>query len=108
MWARIVRDEKGTFAAIVEGKDCTPEQALIRELFTGVLVFNSKSLFETLPLLHRENAQHEYYLTEVPELMLKRGMKVETYHIADGETLHGVNTPEDLVICDRILKRDDA
>ena len=104
MWARIVRDEKGDFSAIVEGKDCTPEQAAIKELFSGVIVFNSKSLFEVLPEVGCANAQKEYYLTEVPELLVKRGMRVDTYRINDGEDLRGINTPEDLEICERLLK----
>lgn len=105
MWARVVRDEKGAFAAIVEGKDCTPEQAQIKELFSGVMVFNSKSLFEILPQVGCANAQKEYYLTEVPELMVKQGMKVETYFTKDGDDLRGINTPEDLEACERILQQ---
>lgn len=103
MWARVIRDADGGFSAIVEGKDCTPEQAQTKELFSGVLAFDSRALFETLPLVGRHNAQGEYYLTEVPELMLRHGKKVETFHIADGNSLRGVNTPEDLAICDALL-----
>ena len=105
MWARITRDAEGKFAAIVEGKDCTPEQAQIKELFAGVLVFDSKALFDILPQMGCANAQQEYYVTEVPELMLKRGLKVDTYFIADGDDLRGINTPEDLEVCERILKK---
>lgn len=105
MWARVTRDAKGAFAAIVEGKDCTPEQAQIKELFSGVMVFNSKSLFEILPQVGCANAQKEYYLTEVPELMVKQGMKVETYFTKDGDDLRGINTPEDLEACERILQQ---
>lgn len=104
MWARVTRDEAGKFQAIVEGKDCTPEQAQIKELFSGVIVFNSKSLFSVLPQVGCANVQKEYYLTEVPELMAKQGMKVETYFIKDGNDLHGINTPEDLQMCEKILK----
>lgn len=103
LWARVVRDENGTFSRIVEGKDCTPEQATIKELFSGVIVFNSKSLFEVLPELGCANVQKEYYITEVPEIMAKKGMKVETYFTEDGDDLRGINTPEDLEICERIL-----
>ena len=103
LWARITRDNNGDFSAIVEGKDCTPEQAKIKELFAGVIVFNSRSLFSTLPEISTNNVQKEYYLTEVPELMARKGMKVGTYHIDDGDDLRGVNTPEDMVICERIL-----
>lgn len=104
LWARVVRDEKGAFSAIVEGKDCTPEQAQIKELFSGVMAFNSKSLFHVLPMVGCENVQKEYYVTEVPELMVKQGMKVETYFTKDGDDLRGINTPEDLEVCERILR----
>lgn len=103
LWARILRDESGKFLGIVEGKDCTPEQAKIKELFSGVMVFNSRALFELLPELGCSNVQKEYYVTEVPELMVKRGMKVETYFTKDGNDLRGINTPEDLEICEKIL-----
>lgn len=105
MWARVTRDEKGNFAAIVEGKDCTPEQAQIKELFSGVMVFDSKALFRVLPAVGCANVQKEYYVTEVPELMVKRGLKVETYFTKDGDDLRGVNTPEDLEACERILRQ---
>lgn len=105
MWAKVARDANGNFAAIVEGKDCNEEQKKIKELFSGVMVFNSKSLFEILPQVGCANAQKEYYLTEVPELMVKQGMKVETYFIPDGDDLRGVNTPEELEVCERILRQ---
>lgn len=108
LWARVTRDEKGDFKAIVEGKDCTPEQAQIKELFSGVIVFNSKSLFSILPQMGCANAQKEYYLTEVPELMAKQGMKVQTYFTKDGDDLRGINTPEDLEMCEKILKQRHA
>ena len=108
MWARIVRDKDGNFQRIVEGKDCTPEQAIIKELFSGVLVFDSKKLFEMLPLVDRNNVQGEYYLTEVPELMVSHGMKVLTYMTDDGDDLRGVNTIEDMVTCEKIMKKREA
>ncbi len=103
LWARVLRDDQGDFCAIVEGKDCTPEQAQIKELFSGVMVFNSKSLFQVLPQVGCANVQQEYYVTEVPELMVKQGMKVQTYFTKDGDDLRGINTPEDLDICEKIL-----
>lgn len=105
LWARVIRDENGCFSRIVEGKDCTPEEAAIKELFSGVLVFNSKSLFKILPLVGCANVQKEYYVTEVPELMVRHGMKVETYFTKDGDDLRGINTPEDLEVCERILAK---
>ena len=105
LWARVLRDEEGKFSAIIEGKDCDEEQAKIKELFAGVLVFDSKELFKLLPELGCANVQHEYYVTEVPEMMVKRGLKVDTYFTADGDDLRGINTPEDLEICEKILMK---
>ncbi len=104
MWARVVRDNKGRFERVVEGKDCTPAEERITELFSGAMVFNSKSLFGILPELDCANVQKEYYLTEVPELMVTKGMKVDTYFNDDGDDLRGVNAPEDLEMCERILE----
>lgn len=105
LWARVVRDEQGNFSAIVEGKDCTPQQAQIKELFSGVMIFNSRSLFQILPQVGCANVQKEYYLTQVPELMVKEGMKVNTFLTEDGDDLRGINTPEDLEVCERILQK---
>ncbi len=105
MWARIIRDNNGRFARVVEGKDCTPEEAEIKELFSGAMIFNSRSLFDMLPKLGCANVQKEYYVTEVPELMVSHGMKVETYFNKDGDDLRGINSPEDFEICESILKK---
>ncbi|MBQ6546227.1 MAG: NTP transferase domain-containing protein [Lachnospiraceae bacterium] len=105
MWARIIRDENGRFARIVEGKDCTPEQAKTKELFAGVLAFDAKALFETLPLVDRNNVQGEYYLTEVPELLAKKGLPVETWKTDDPDDLRGVNTIEDLIRCEKVMRK---
>lgn len=108
LWARVIRDGNGCFSRIVEGRDCTLEQAKIKELFSGVMVFNNKSLFSVLPEVGCSNVQKEYYVTEVPELMVKKGMRVETYFTEDGDDLRGINTPEDLEICEKILKKRDT
>ena len=103
-YGRIVRDGDGNFAGIVEAKDCTEEQRKITELNSGVAVFKGKSLFEILPKLRNNNKQSEYYLTDVPMLMLSEGKyKVDTFAIEDGDEIRGVNTPEELVTVERIL-----
>ena len=105
MWARIVRDGQGRFRSIVEGKDCTPEQSKIKELFAGVLVFDSRLLFDYLPRLGTANVQHEYYLTEIPEMMAADGLSVELFPTDDPDDLRGINTPDDVVVCENILKK---
>ena len=105
MWAHIIRDADGRFSRIVEGKDCTPEQLRQPELFAGVLAFDSKSLFNLLPSLSTNNVQHEYYLTAIPELMAQKGMTVETFPTDDSDDLRGINSPDDIPICEAILKK---
>ena len=104
-WARVVRDGNGAFSRIVEAKDCTAEEAELEELFSGVLTFDSEALFKTLPEVGIQNAQGEYYLTEVPELMVRKGLKVETFETDDGDDLRGVNTVEDLKACEAVMRR---
>ena len=104
-WARVVRDGNGNFASIVEAKDCTDTQKQIKELFSGVLAFDSKELFRILPEVGTHNVQGEYYLTEVPELMARKGMKVECFMTDDGDDLRGVNTKEDLLICEEVMRK---
>ena len=105
MWAHVTRDADGRFQSIVEGKDCTPEQLRQPELFAGVLVFDSKLLFEYLPKLHTANVQHEFYLTEIPELMARHGLTVETFPTNDPDDMRGINTPDDIPVCEAILRR---
>ena len=70
-----------------------------------MLAFDSRALFGLLPELGRNNAQGEYYLTEIPELMVRKNMKVETYMTDDGDDLRGVNTAEDLAVCEAVMRR---
>ena len=108
MWAHIIRDADGRFVDIMEGKDCSPEQLRQPELFAGVLAFDSQQLFRLLPQLGTQNVQHEYYLTEVPGLMAKLGLKVETYQTDDPDDLRGINKPDDVAVCEEILRRRNA
>ena len=105
LWAHIIRDEKGRFVDIREGKDCTPEQLRQPELFAGVLAFDSRLLFEYLPRLDTRNVQHEYYLTEVPRHMAADGLPVELFPTENPDDLRGINAPEDVALCEKIMRR---
>lgn len=103
-YGRIVRDEEGRFLRVVEEKDCTDEQKKIKELNVGCYVFNSKSLFYCLNSVKNNNAQGEYYLTDVPEIMLQNKMKVETYLTENSSAVLGVNTLEDLERAEKAIE----
>lgn len=102
-YGRIIRDANGEIVDIVEQKDCTPEQAKIREVTPGVYVFKADWLFKALAQLKNNNAQGEYYLTDTPKIIMSMGGKVGSAMIDDAEQIIGVNTQEDLDYAERVL-----
>ncbi len=95
-YGRVIRDSAGRFARIVEDKDCTPEEKAVRELNAGVYVFEAGALLSALGRLRQDNAQGEYYLTDVPALLLADGGKVGVCDTCTPVEMLGVNTPDQL------------
>lgn len=95
-YGRVIRDASGGFSRIVEDKDCTPEEKKVRELNAGVYVFDTPSLLRSLDLLRPDNAQGEYYLTDVPALLLAEGRKIGICTACTPTEMLGVNTAEQL------------
>ena len=102
-FGRILRDENGAFVHVVEEKDCTPEELKIKELNTGVYVFDTPKLLGALKELKNDNSQGEYYVTDVPAIMKKQGAKIGIYSRALGDDIIGVNTLEQLELVESIL-----
>ncbi|MEO4055557.1 bifunctional UDP-N-acetylglucosamine diphosphorylase/glucosamine-1-phosphate N-acetyltransferase GlmU [Solibacillus sp. CAU 1738] len=90
-YGRIIRNEGGQVAQIVEQKDATFEQQLVKEINTGTYCFDNKALFETLKLVGNDNAQGEYYLPDVIEILQKQGEIVSAYVTNDFDETLGVN-----------------
>ncbi|SFT28593.1 bifunctional UDP-N-acetylglucosamine pyrophosphorylase / Glucosamine-1-phosphate N-acetyltransferase [Paenibacillus sp. BC26] len=88
---RIIRDEAGNVLRIVEQKDCTPEQAAITEINTGMYCFDNKKLFQALKKVTNNNAQGEFYLTDVMEILKNAGETVGAYCTPDYAEGIGVN-----------------
>lgn len=91
-YGRIVRDQGGAFQTIVEAKDCTPEQSAITEVNTGVYLFRAQPLLSALGQLKNDNAQGEYYLTDVPALLMAQGCRVGVCDVCTPTEMLGVNT----------------
>jgi bifunctional UDP-N-acetylglucosamine pyrophosphorylase/glucosamine-1-phosphate N-acetyltransferase len=89
-YGRIVKED-GQVTGIVEFKDLQPDQMDITEMNTGEYCFDNKALFEALEEVSNENAQNEYYLTDVIGIMNNKGLKVDTYKIDDFNEVGGVN-----------------
>ena len=104
-YGRILRGEDGSFQGGVEDRDCTPEQKAIRELNVGVYVFDCKKMFAALSQLKNDNAQKEYYLTDVPAILRQEGGRVDACCACKGAELIGVNTVEQLKMVEEELRR---
>ncbi len=102
-YGRIIRDGEGRFLDIVEERDCDEAQREITEVNVGVYVFKARPLYESLSHLRSDNAQGEYYLTDVPRILLSRGYPVVPCAFSAADEILGVNTPEDLATCEALL-----
>lgn len=104
-YGRIVRDTEGLFDKIVEQKDATEEQRQIREINSGIYCFNTKKLFAALSKVSNENAQGEYYLTDVPALLRADGEDIAIYRHQDAHEIEGINNRAQLADMERTLHR---
>ena len=90
-YGRIIRDDQGNVLRIVEQKDGKPEELKVKEINTGVFCFDNKKLFEALEHVNNDNAQGEYYLTDVLEILRNSGERVGAYKMPDFSESLGVN-----------------
>ena len=102
-YGRIIRGQMGTVLGIKEAKDCSPRELEISEINTGVYAFESTALFEQLRRVDTNNAQHEYYLTDVIRLMKEGGEPIEAYCTSDPDEVVGINTRMDLAKINQIV-----
>ncbi len=104
-YGRVLREPDGSFRAIVEDKDCTPEEKEIREVNTGTYLFHTPSLLASLGQLRDDNAQGELYLTDVPALIKAAGGRVGLCDTCSPDEMLGVNTVEQLAQVEELLRK---
>jgi len=107
-YGRIVRDSDGHFADIVERQSCTPEQLAIPEINSGICCFRTAALFAHIDRIRNDNKAGEYYLTDVPALLLRAGEKVEATQMGGPEEMLGVNDRVELAEMDALLRARKA
>lgn len=90
-YGRIVRASNGGVRAIREQVDCTPEEKALCEVNSGVYTFDLSALLPALASLGNHNKQGEYYLTDVIEILVKEGKRVEAVKMADFREMIGIN-----------------
>ena len=104
-YGRILRDANGDVAGIVEQKDASEEQKQIKEINTGNYCVEAPLLFEVLRTLGNNNAQGEYYLTDVLAKLRAMGKKVGGVITADSEMIMGVNSRRQLAEAESVMRR---
>ncbi|MEW6511403.1 MAG: sugar phosphate nucleotidyltransferase [Bacteroidota bacterium] len=102
-YGRILRDGNGAVTGIIEHKDATEEQRSIREINSGIYVFDASALFDGLRHLTPDNVQKEYYLTDVVRHLTRNGRRVAALAADDPEEVAGINTPAQLEAARRVL-----
>ncbi len=103
-YGRIVRDENCEVSAIVEEKDASDEQKLIKEVNSGIYFFNAPELKAALKQLNNDNAQGEYYLTDVIAILKESGQRIGAYMIEDAHEIMGVNNRLQLSKASEIMR----
>jgi bifunctional UDP-N-acetylglucosamine pyrophosphorylase/glucosamine-1-phosphate N-acetyltransferase len=103
-YGRIIRDGQRRFVRSVEQRDATPEELAVREINVSIYCFETAPLVAALDRLTTDNAQGEYYLTDVPGIMLKSGGRVGIFPHGDPNEVRGVNTRVELAELERVLR----
>lgn len=100
-YGRIIRDADGQIEAIVEQKDANPQQLQVDEVNTGVMSLTSEQLAEWLPLIDNNNAQGEYYLTDLISIARKAGYSINGIQPGSVAEVEGINNRQQLATLER-------
>jgi bifunctional UDP-N-acetylglucosamine pyrophosphorylase/glucosamine-1-phosphate N-acetyltransferase len=105
-YGRIVY-ESDHFVGIKEDKDATDEERQIKEINSGIYLFQTRFLRSFLPKIKNENVQNEYYLTDIIKIGRDAQQNISTFLINENENLYikGVNTPEELYEAELYLQK---
>lgn len=103
-WSRVVRGENGHILKDVQFKDATEEERMITEVNPCLYCFETKWLWENLVRVKKENAQDEYYLTDLIAMAVFQSQKLSSIDVSPEEVI-GINTQEEREIAEEILKK---
>ncbi|MBU1355477.1 MAG: NTP transferase domain-containing protein [Candidatus Edwardsbacteria bacterium] len=104
-YGRIIRDKDGMVSKIVEAKDASPEELAVKEINPAIYAFDNQQLVKALSQLTPNNKQGEYYLTDVIGIFKQQGLKISGQIVSDSREVLGINTPEELAVCEEYLQR---
>ncbi len=101
---RVLRDEQGNFIGVVEEKEATDEQRKIKEINISYYIFNTPDLLASLDSIRNNNAQKEYYITDVPKILLDAGKKILALPVLKEIECLGVNTQADVAEVEKAIQ----
>lgn len=104
-YGRVVRDKNNRVIKIVEEFDASPEIKMIKEVNSSHYCFKAEVVLPLLSEIKNDNVKKEYYLTDIVEILTKHGKKVETYSVVDPRFILGINTLEEFLTCEEMLKQ---
>ncbi len=104
-FGRVVRNESGEVQSICEEKDCSAEQKKIREVNAGIYICSKTFLVDALESLNTDNAQGEFYLTDIVSYAKATGKKIEAFCAPSPLSLAGANSRKDLSVLEAIRRR---
>ena len=107
-YGRILRGDDGNVTGIVEEKDATEEQRRVREINSGIYIFEAPRLYEGLAHITTNNAQKEYYLTDVFAYYWGENLRVAAQKAHDFNEIRGVNTVAQLEEAETLLRSRNA
>lgn len=107
-YGRIIRNAEGAVTKIVEQKDASPSELLINEGNTGILACKGQQLIEWLGRLSNNNAQNEYYLTDIIEMAVADGLSIKTTQASSQDEVLGVNNRNQLAHLERVYQQQQA
>lgn len=103
-YGRIIRSGEGRFLRIVEEKDASPPEKAVQEINSGIYCFQAQAAFQALARVGSGNAQGEYYLTDILEIMNSENRRVAVCQVNAPEEIHGVNDRVQLARAERLLR----
>jgi UDP-N-acetylglucosamine diphosphorylase/glucosamine-1-phosphate N-acetyltransferase len=104
-YGRVVKGKGNAVLKIIEERDANEEEKRIREINSGIYCVDSSFLFESVGQIDNNNAQGEYYLTDILEIAGRTGCKTNSFVAHNRVEVMGINTREHLEIADRIIKK---
>lgn len=104
-YGRVIRDESDAFQKIVEQRDATEEERKVKEINSGIYCFDARELFKALRSVEPANDQGEYYLTDVPTIILANGGTVSVFLHNEAREVYGINSRAELAEFENLVRR---